>query len=93
MQRRRLSTVWLLGPALALCLASGAAGVSEVVVLPGQGSYLGPSEPHSNATDIVVDHEFHITGIAVVRYEWHHVASPFLVTLWILVAGVAKMGM
>lgn len=93
MQQRRLVSMWLLGSVLVICLASSAAGVSEVVVRMGQGSHPGPSEPQSNSTDSLPGHESNITGISVVSYEWHHVSSPFLVTLWILVAGMGKMGM
>lgn len=93
MQQCRLVSMWLLGSALVIYLASSVAGVGEVVVRTGQGSHPGPSEPQSNSTDSVLDHESIITGIAVVSYEWQHVSSPFLVTLWILVAGLGKMGM
>uniref|UniRef100_A0A8C3AQF6 Sodium/hydrogen exchanger n=1 Tax=Cyclopterus lumpus TaxID=8103 RepID=A0A8C3AQF6_CYCLU len=32
-----------------------------------------------------------ITGIPVVTFKWHHVETPYLVALWILVAGLAKL--
>lgn len=91
MKQRRRSSVWLLGLALVTCLVSSAAGVSEIAVQTGQRSHPGPSESRSNSS--LPHHEPNITGIAVVHYQWHHVQSPFLVTLWILVAGMAKMGM
>lgn len=92
MQQRRRVSVWLLGLGLVVCLASSAAGLGEIVVRTGQGSHPGPSKPQSNSSDSLLDHESGITGIAVVTYEWHHVQSPFLVTLWIFVAGMGKMG-
>lgn len=88
MQQRRGVSVWLLGSVLVVCLTSSAAPVGEIAVRTGQGSHPGPSEPQSNSTD----HESDITGIAVVTYEWHHVEGPYLITLWIFVAGMAKMG-
>uniref|UniRef100_A0A8C4EDS1 Sodium/hydrogen exchanger n=1 Tax=Dicentrarchus labrax TaxID=13489 RepID=A0A8C4EDS1_DICLA len=32
-----------------------------------------------------------ITGIPIVTFKWHHVETPYLVALWILVAGLGKL--
>lgn len=93
MRQHRCVSLWLLGSALVICLAPSAAGIGRILARTGQGSYPGPSEPHSNSTGGLTDHESTIEGIDVVSFEWNHVMSPFLITLWILVAGMAKMGM
>uniref|UniRef100_A0A7N8WNG6 Sodium/hydrogen exchanger n=1 Tax=Mastacembelus armatus TaxID=205130 RepID=A0A7N8WNG6_9TELE len=38
-----------------------------------------------------IDHGSNVTGILILTFKWHHVETPFLVALWILVAGLAKM--
>ncbi|XP_057210922.1 sodium/hydrogen exchanger 3.1 [Triplophysa rosa] len=35
--------------------------------------------------------ETNITGLQIVKFQWHHVEAPYLVILWVLVAGVAKL--
>uniref|UniRef100_A0A673ZJV8 Sodium/hydrogen exchanger n=1 Tax=Salmo trutta TaxID=8032 RepID=A0A673ZJV8_SALTR len=36
-------------------------------------------------------HGSSISGIQIVTFKWHHVEAPYLIALWILVAGVSKM--
>lgn len=62
------------------------------VALKHQESHLKPeSESTSNLNQ--TEHGSSITGIPVVTFKWHHVQTPYLVALWILVAGLAKLGM
>lgn len=35
--------------------------------------------------------ETNITGLQIVKFQWHHVETPYLVILWVFVAGVAKL--
>uniref|UniRef100_A0A3Q3X8L0 Sodium/hydrogen exchanger n=1 Tax=Mola mola TaxID=94237 RepID=A0A3Q3X8L0_MOLML len=50
---------------------------------------LQPSE--SNLSRTQHDHGSSITGIPIVTFKWPHVEDPYLVALWILVAGLSKM--
>ncbi|XP_050992506.1 sodium/hydrogen exchanger 3.1 [Labeo rohita] len=38
-------------------------------------------------------HHLHenITGLPIVTFKWHHVETPYLVVLWVFVAGLAKL--
>lgn len=85
----------LLGSVLLICLISRAAGTNEDVAQVDQEGYLTSSEPHSdlnNAEDFE-DFESGLTGIPLVKYQWRHVKEPYLITIWVLVAGLAKLGM
>ena len=67
---------WLLGAALVACSRAGAGNSSP--------------EPEINVTSYGGSD---LEGIpAVLVLNWHYVKTPFLVALWILVAGVLKIG-
>lgn len=93
MQRCGYVHLWLLGSVLLICLISGVTGVNGDVALTHQESHLKPSEPKSNLNQSEHGHGSSITGIPIVTFKWHHVEIPYLVVLWILVAGLAKLGM
>lgn len=83
----------LLGSVFLICLISRAAGVNEDVARVDQEAYLRSSESHSDLNNTEDEHESGLTGITVVTYQWHHVKEPYLITIWVLVAGLAKLGM
>ncbi|XP_043073664.1 sodium/hydrogen exchanger 3.1 [Puntigrus tetrazona] len=35
--------------------------------------------------------EGNLTGLPIVTFEWHHVQTPYLVIIWVFVAGLAKL--
>ncbi|XP_051991560.1 sodium/hydrogen exchanger 3-like isoform X1 [Xyrauchen texanus] len=35
--------------------------------------------------------EPNLTGLPIVTFEWHHVQTPYLVVVWVFVAGLAKL--
>uniref|UniRef100_A0A7N9AMW6 Sodium/hydrogen exchanger n=1 Tax=Mastacembelus armatus TaxID=205130 RepID=A0A7N9AMW6_9TELE len=57
----------------------------------GDPVHIKESKLNLNQTES--DHGSNVTGILILTFKWHHVETPFLVALWILVAGLAKMGM
>lgn len=83
----------LLGSVLLICLISRAAGINEDVARVDQEAYLRSSESHSDLNNTEEDYESGLTGIPLVKYQWHHVEEPYLITIWVLVAGLAKLGM
>lgn len=83
----------LLGSVLLICLISRAAGINEDVAGVDQEAYLRSSESHSDLNSTGDDFESGLVAIRIVKYEWHHVEKPYLITLWLLVAGLAKLGM
>lgn len=83
----------LLGSVLLICLISRAAGINEDVARVDQEGHLTSSESHSDLNNTEEDFESGLTGIPLVKYQWHHVAEPYLITLWVLVAGLTKLGM
>lgn len=95
MQRCGYVQLWLLGSVLLICLISGVTGVNGDLALTHQESRLKPpteSKSHSNQTEHGHGSSL-ITGIPIVTFKWHHVETPYLIALWILVAGLAKLGM
>ncbi len=32
-----------------------------------------------------------LTGLPIVTFNWHHVQTPYLVIIWVFVAGLAKL--
>lgn len=93
MQHCGYAHLWLLGSVLLICLLSGVTGANRDVALTHQEPPLKPAESKSNLNQTEHGHGSSITGIPVVTFKWHHVESPYLIALWILVAGVAKLGM
>lgn len=91
MQRHGFVHLWLLGSVPLICLISAVSGVNGDVARTDQESHLKPSE--SNLTQTEHGHGSSVTGIPIVTFKWHHVEAPYLVALWILVAGLGKMGM
>ncbi|KAM9340675.1 sodium/hydrogen exchanger 3-like [Symphorus nematophorus] len=91
MQRCGYVHLWLLGSVLLICLISGVAGVNGDVELAHQGSHLKPLESNCNLNQNEHGHGSNITGIPIVTFKWHHVEAPYLIALWILVAGLAKL--
>lgn len=71
-------------------LAASLLTVCADMVQTDPGSLLEPSRSgvddghHGNASVL--------TGLPVVTFKWHHVQRPYQVALWILVAGVCKLG-
>ncbi|KAK6321553.1 hypothetical protein J4Q44_G00085290 [Coregonus suidteri] len=56
-----------------------------------QGSHPEPWVVGSNHSQAGGGHGSSISGIQIVTFKWHHVEAPYLIALWILVAGVSKM--
>lgn len=93
MRRRGCAHLWLWGSVSLICLIGGVTGVNGDEARAGLKSHLKPSECASNLSQAEHGHSASITGIPIVTFKWHHVEMPYLVALWILVAGLAKMGM
>lgn len=91
MQRWGYVHLWLLGPVLLIFLISGVTKVKGDVVHQ-EPHPKPPSEFKSNQTEHGHGSSV-ITGIPVVTFKWHHVETPYVIMLWILVAGVGKLGM
>uniref|UniRef100_A0A3B4X0A5 Sodium/hydrogen exchanger n=1 Tax=Seriola lalandi dorsalis TaxID=1841481 RepID=A0A3B4X0A5_SERLL len=53
--------------------------------------HLNPPEFRSDSNRTDHGHGSSITEVPIVTFKWHHVDSPYLVALWILVAGLAKL--
>lgn len=79
--------LWLL-----VCLISGVTRANGDVALTHRASPLKPSESKSSLNHSEHGHDSIITGIPIVTFKWHHVEAPYIIVLWILVAGLGKMG-
>uniref|UniRef100_A0A8C3ALZ7 Sodium/hydrogen exchanger n=1 Tax=Cyclopterus lumpus TaxID=8103 RepID=A0A8C3ALZ7_CYCLU len=93
MQRCGYVHLWLLWSVSLICLTSGIASADGDVAPTHQDSQLEPP-PESTSNWSQTEHghgSVAITGIPVVTFKWHHVETPYLVALWILVAGLAKL--
>ncbi|XP_010795750.1 sodium/hydrogen exchanger 3-like [Notothenia coriiceps] len=89
MQRCGYVHLWLLGPVLLIFFISGVTKVKGDVAHQ-EPHPKPPSELKSNQTEH--GHGFSvITGIPVVTFKWHHVETPYVIALWILVACVGKL--
>lgn len=77
----------LLGSALLIYPASG---VNDKVVLKHQEAHLNLLESKSSLSR--TENGSTTKGIPIITFKWDHVEAPFLVVLWILVAGLAKLG-
>lgn len=93
MQQHGFVHLWLLGSVLVICLISRAAGINEDAARVDQEAYLRSSESHSDLNETEDDYESGLTGIPLVKYQWHHVKTPYLIIIWVFVAGLAKLGM
>ncbi|KAI3358127.1 hypothetical protein L3Q82_003125 [Scortum barcoo] len=91
MRRCGYVSLRLLGLVLLICLVSGVIRVNGDVAPTHQESHLKPSEPKSNVSQSEHGHGSGITGIPIVNFKWHHVETPYLVALWILVAFLSKL--
>lgn len=82
----------LLGAAWLTCTVGSVYinGTDEVL---SQGSLPETDIFGSNHSLTGGEHGFSNSGIHIVSFKWQHVETPYLIVLWILVAGVAKMGM
>ncbi|XP_036948831.1 sodium/hydrogen exchanger 3-like isoform X2 [Acanthopagrus latus] len=76
---------------LVVCLISGVTRANGDVALTHQESPLKPSESKSSLNHTEHGHDSIITGIPIVTFKWHHVEAPYIIVLWILVAGLGKM--
>lgn len=89
MQRCGCVHLRLCGLVLLICLISGVTGVNGDAAL--QETHLKASKSNSHGGEH--GNSSNITGIPIVTFKWHHVHEPYLIVLWILVAGLAKLGM
>uniref|UniRef100_A0A4W6EDD4 Sodium/hydrogen exchanger n=1 Tax=Lates calcarifer TaxID=8187 RepID=A0A4W6EDD4_LATCA len=65
-----------------ICAAPLAGGVSAAAVRQSQNrTRMGLNTGHGSS----------IKEVPIVTFKWHHVETPYLIALWILVAGLAKM--
>uniref|UniRef100_A0A3Q3WLF2 Sodium/hydrogen exchanger n=1 Tax=Mola mola TaxID=94237 RepID=A0A3Q3WLF2_MOLML len=55
------------------------------------GLISGVTTVNGNVVRTDPEPRLHITGIPIVTFKWPHVEDPYLVALWILVAGLSKM--
>lgn len=83
--------VWLLGPVLLIRLVSGVVAVNDEVVPPHEETHLKLSETKLNWSQ--TENGSTSPEIPIITFKWNHVETPFLVVVWILVAGLAKLGM
>ncbi|XP_067468459.1 sodium/hydrogen exchanger 3-like isoform X3 [Thunnus thynnus] len=74
--------LWLLGSVLLICLITGVTGVQGDEAL---------KHPDSSTNQSERSHGSGSTGIPIVTFKWHHVDTEYLVALWVLVAGLAKL--
>uniref|UniRef100_A0A673ZJI7 Sodium/hydrogen exchanger n=1 Tax=Salmo trutta TaxID=8032 RepID=A0A673ZJI7_SALTR len=81
--------LWLLGTAFLTCTVNLFVEGTEVGA--PQGSHPEPGVVGSNHSQAGGGHGSSISGIQIVTFKWHHVEAPYLIALWILVAGVSKM--
>ncbi|XP_020338827.1 sodium/hydrogen exchanger 3 [Oncorhynchus kisutch] len=81
--------LWLLGTTFFTCTVRLVVEGTEVGAT--QGSHPEPGVVGSNHSQAGGGHGSSISGIQIVTFKWHHVEAPYLIALWILVAGVSKM--
>ncbi|NP_001124467.1 sodium/hydrogen exchanger isoform 3 precursor [Oncorhynchus mykiss] len=81
--------LWLLGTTFFTCTVRLVVEGTEVGAT--QGSQPEPGVVGSNHSQAGGGHGSSISGIQIVTFKWHHVEAPYLIALWILVAGVSKM--
>ncbi|XP_042290775.1 sodium/hydrogen exchanger 3-like isoform X3 [Thunnus maccoyii] len=82
MRRCGHAHLWLLGSVLLICLITGVTGVQGDEAL---------KHPDSSTNQSERSHGSGSTGIPIVTFKWHHVDTEYLVALWVLVAGLAKL--
>ncbi|XP_028256325.1 sodium/hydrogen exchanger 3-like isoform X2 [Parambassis ranga] len=73
--------VWLLGSVLLICI---------VLSVKGEAARQ-ESHPMSSSNQTKQEHSSSITGLSIVTFKWHHVETPYLILVWILVAFLCKM--
>uniref|UniRef100_A0A8C8J7X4 Sodium/hydrogen exchanger n=1 Tax=Oncorhynchus tshawytscha TaxID=74940 RepID=A0A8C8J7X4_ONCTS len=81
--------LWLLGTTFFTCTVRLVVEGTEVGAT--QESHPEPGVVGSNHSQAGGGHGSSISGIQIVTFKWHHVEAPYLIALWILVAGVSKM--
>ncbi|XP_060915523.1 sodium/hydrogen exchanger 3-like isoform X2 [Labrus mixtus] len=81
--------LWLLGSVLLIFLTSAVTGNNGDLALSNQESHQSESKSNLNKTEH--GHGSSVTGIPIVKFQWHHVESPYIIALWILVAGLGKL--
>lgn len=72
-----------LGPLI--CLATSVLTVTADLVQADPQSRSNVGDGHHGNSSV-------LSGIPMVTFKWHHVQEPYHVVLWILVAGVCKLG-
>uniref|UniRef100_A0A3B4TY56 Sodium/hydrogen exchanger n=1 Tax=Seriola dumerili TaxID=41447 RepID=A0A3B4TY56_SERDU len=70
---------------------SGVRRVRDKAALTLRDPHLNPPEFRSDSNRTDHGHGSGITEVPIVTFKWHHVDAPYLVALWILVAGLAKL--
>uniref|UniRef100_A0A665VX80 Sodium/hydrogen exchanger n=1 Tax=Echeneis naucrates TaxID=173247 RepID=A0A665VX80_ECHNA len=85
MRRRRFVLLWILGSVLLMWPVTGVTGVT------GVKDKSHPKPPGCESNPNQTEHGVVITEVPIVTFKWHHVEDPYLVALWVLVAGLAKM--
>uniref|UniRef100_A0A3Q3FQZ2 Sodium/hydrogen exchanger n=1 Tax=Labrus bergylta TaxID=56723 RepID=A0A3Q3FQZ2_9LABR len=81
--------LWLLGSVLLIFLTSAVTGNNGDLALSNQESHQSESKSNLNKTEH--GHGSSVTGIPIVKFKWLHVESPYIIALWILVAGLGKL--
>ncbi|XP_068189353.1 sodium/hydrogen exchanger 3-like isoform X2 [Antennarius striatus] len=83
--------LWLLGSGLLICLIFGVTKVNGNTALTHQEPHPRPPASNSNVNQTEHGHDASITGIPIVTFKWHHVETPYIIALWILMAGLGKL--
>lgn len=66
---------------------------SSRVVTVSSGRGVDSEAGHQGSAHHESDHgPKNLSGVPIVTFKWHHVQEPYVVVLWIFVAGMAKLG-
>uniref|UniRef100_A0A8D2ZJ29 Sodium/hydrogen exchanger n=1 Tax=Scophthalmus maximus TaxID=52904 RepID=A0A8D2ZJ29_SCOMX len=91
MRRPGYVLLWLSGSVLLMCPVSGVTRVKDKATATHQEPHLRPPESKSSPNETEHAHGSGVTEVPIVNFKWHHVEEPYLIALWILVAGLAKL--
>uniref|UniRef100_A0A8D3C0F7 Sodium/hydrogen exchanger n=1 Tax=Scophthalmus maximus TaxID=52904 RepID=A0A8D3C0F7_SCOMX len=86
-----LASCTLLTSLLLMCPVSGVTRVKDKATATHQEPHLRPPESKSSPNETEHAHGSGVTEVPIVNFKWHHVEEPYLIALWILVAGLAKL--